>query len=235
MLSEVFPEHNWEQWRFTRVSKASMKDKEILVESVKKAEVSLNIKEPKDWYRVSMEQIRGIDLNKIFIRHGGLIASLKKVYPDMEWDEKLVQNAGHKKAGQRWLGSTLREFFPNLQILEEYVDDELVYGSNKPMRFDYFIPSLKLAFEFQGLQHFSQLKVYGDAKFRIVEDDEKSMKCNSLGISLFRVPFWWDRKRGSLLKLIFEARPDLKDGLSRFSADLAEAEAIPKMAPIDKL
>ena len=70
-------------------------------------------------------------------------------------------------------------------------------------------------------------------------DVEKEKICEALGITVVGVPFWWDRQRGSLLKTITEARPDLSESLTEKELEMKkekeeekeeerEVEAIPK-------
>jgi len=121
-----------------------------------------------------------------------------------------------------FVGVVLRELFPNQELLEEYQlpmdpsSKSVSVKSMKPLRFDFYLPSEKLAFEFQGKQHYEQQNVYGDSIPRMKTDEAKERQCQELGIVLVSVPFWWDKKLSSLIRSILEKRPDLNESPSSF-------------------
>ncbi len=50
----------------------------------------------------------------------------------------------------------------SLELFEDYYHPSLVYkATNRPMQFDIFLPSLQLAFEYQGIQHYQDLYYFG--------------------------------------------------------------------------
>lgn len=88
------------------------------------------------------------------------------------------------------------------------------------MELDIFIPSLKLAFEYQGEQHFTSVVTMGGSDEIRVRDtvqtmqnsnkyQEKREACQLAGITLIEVPYWWDLSRESLQATIHEARPEV--------------------------
>lgn len=82
------------------------------------------------------------------------------------------------------------------------------------MELDIFIPSLKLAFEYQGIQHFKDenfLERKMKTKVRYEKDREKKKACQKYGITLVEVPFWWDGTKESLLATVFRFRADIVD------------------------
>jgi hypothetical protein len=85
---------------------------------------------------------------------------------------------------------------------------------------DIYIPSLSLAFEFQGEQHYSEAykkhgnlnenrSFFSNFEQRLKKDEEKRETCKRLGITLIEVPFWWDRKIDTLKTMIVNYRPDI--------------------------
>jgi len=78
-----------------------------------------------------------------------------------------------------------------------------------PVIFDIFIPSLKLAFEYQGQQHYHNHKVFGEVTPITQRDDSRRQACASLGMTLLEVPYWWQRDKESILALIKQYRPDM--------------------------
>lgn len=80
------------------------------------------------------------------------------------------------------------------------------------MEFDVFIPSLKLALEYHGQQHYSASDLYGDIMVqRRRKDAEKRAICQLNGVTLVEIPYWfdWGASKESLLEIIGKKRPDL--------------------------
>lgn len=81
------------------------------------------------------------------------------------------------------------EIYLEKQLTEIHSNFEIIY-SNKQIigsELDIFIPSLKLAFEIQGIFHYEP--IFGQEKLeRIQKNDlEKIQKCNELGINLILI------------------------------------------------
>ena len=48
-----------------------------------------------------------------------------------------------------------------LGVKEDYRQGEITFDSGHRMEMDVFVPDLKLAFEYQGQQHFNDLYLFG--------------------------------------------------------------------------
>jgi hypothetical protein len=57
------------------------------------------------------------------------------------------------------------------------------------MQLDIYLPSLKLAFEHQGDQHYAHHFRYGSQELIQQRDQEKREGCNRLGITLILIPY----------------------------------------------
>ena len=90
----AYPDVEWQSWRFPKLGQASKKGGSASVEELQDAlaaaEISLNIKEDSDWYRVSLESIKTIGLKNLLSRNGGLAEILKKTRPEVTWDSALL-------------------------------------------------------------------------------------------------------------------------------------------------
>jgi hypothetical protein len=61
------------------------------------------------------------------------------------------------------------------------------------MELDVYLPSLSLAFEYQGIQHYEDKFYFGTASREYSQrDKEKRAACKEIGITLIEVPYWWD-------------------------------------------
>jgi len=90
MLLKVYPEFEWQPWKFKKRSASLLEDEEVVKKAMKEVEVEMGVKEPSDWYRVSLGAIRDPDLARLF--KGAKLSELLKVaYPKIEWDERRLQ------------------------------------------------------------------------------------------------------------------------------------------------
>ncbi len=67
----------------------------------------------------------------------------------------------------------------------------------------------KLAFEYQGQQHYYDVHALGSQWFQKQRDQEKRELCKKKEIRLIEIPYWWDFKKSSLITTIHFHRPDL--------------------------
>eukprot|EP01027_Heterolobosea_sp_BB2_P011557 GEZU01016823.1.p1 GENE.GEZU01016823.1~~GEZU01016823.1.p1 ORF type:complete len:144 (+),score=20.19 GEZU01016823.1:43-474(+) len=97
-----------------------------------------------------------------------------------------------------------------IEIMEDYLHPELVFEHTKEhMELDIFIPSLGLAFEYHGQQHYQEVHAFGPQSQYEQRDEEKLASCKKAGITLITVPYWWDRTTQSIGGTIAALRPDI--------------------------
>ena len=216
ILTNVYPNYNWRLWRFHRGIRRVLQSEDEVNKMLEYLETALDIRQPEDWYRVTIENLNSLKV-PVFYRttEGGIAALLSKRYPHIDWDPDAFFGRGYRRASQRWLAEMLTDLFPKESILVDYSHPELKF------QLDVFFPELHLAFEYQGLQHYEQLGVYGDLSDRLARDESKAAQCLAHGITLITVPFWWNKKRPALLAAILAERPDLF--LSKLAAFSEEA------------
>ena len=66
-------------------------------------------------------------------------------------------------------------------------------GDKKALPFDFYIPALAVAIEYQGEQHYSPINMFGGKRVfekQVRYDSIKKDYCNSNGIKLICVPYW---------------------------------------------
>lgn len=208
VVTHVFKDHPWEHFRFHRLPKNSKKIKEEALSIVKSAEYDLKITTPEDWYRISKLQLREVLgetlVKKVIEKPDDLLLHLQSIYPHNSWDKELFMYFGTKRAAQRLLRLTVTEIIKEnntedntIDILEDYVHPTIKISDSQNITFDIFIPTLNMAYEYGGQQHYDG-SVFGEQNKRI-NDGEKKRLAESNGIVLITVPYWWDKKKGEFV------------------------------------
>jgi len=194
-----FPEFFWESHRF----------KEVMI-CLRTLERRFGVKEMVDWYRVSMEQIEGEKMNHIIPNLETLFLLLKSTFPLHEWNLAIFNNRG-KKAQQREYSFIIQELLGEGQeVLEDYIHPFSYNEGFKNMEVDIFISHLAIGFEFQGEQHYIEGGPFESLRNVIDRDLDKKSGSHLSGISLIKIPFWWDKEKEKLKEAILTQRPDLK-------------------------
>lgn len=128
-------------------------------------------------------------------KYGGILGLLKKYFPAHEWDFSRVQRARSSK-GQLGLFKNLQGVFGN--DVEIFVNHPLDFQGSK-LTLDFFIPSLKLAFEYQGNsihhcfiynkgeQHYRNVFKFGSTEIQQQRDQDKREICRQIGVTLIGV------------------------------------------------
>ena len=91
--------------------------------------------------------------------------------------------------GEDELGHLLRREFPTRTIIGQH--HIRVKGRN--LYFDYYIPSLRLAFEYDGRQHYGFVRFFHQSKYgyqkSVSADNDKRRYCSDVGINLIRFSY----------------------------------------------
>lgn len=80
---------------------------------------------------------------------------------------------------------------------------------NSMVSLDVYLPSLSLAIEYHGMQHFEHTDFFGSPERQQVLDEEKRQLCTRAGITLVEIGYWWNFDKNSLIAAIDRQRPDL--------------------------
>jgi hypothetical protein len=90
-----------------------------------------------------------------------------------------------------------------------YRHPQLVHSESKRrMELDVYIPSLQVALEYQGRQHYKKLASFG-SKSQQQRDEEKREACKELGIALIEIPYWWNNSLSNLASTLRDSVPKL--------------------------
>lgn len=222
LIVNSFPEHPWQIWRFNRVPKHYWDNPGHIRDAIygladllgihsystqAKGQFDGNLD---DWYRVTYQQIHAYGCKALVDRFGGIIPLLSFVYPNHNWIAEENRNLHMRisNKSQLVLFKLISDLFfkGNTQesdIHVSYHHPQLLYAnSRKPMELDIFIPSLSIAFEYQGRQHytndirhrtesskedFHHFIYVSDSNVSTLQerDSEKKLACTTLGITLF--------------------------------------------------
>mmetsp|Transcript_17422 Transcript_17422/g.19405 ORF Transcript_17422/g.19405 Transcript_17422/m.19405 type:complete len:256 (+) Transcript_17422:32-799(+) len=218
-LRELYPDVTWKKWKFsiyvqkkwTEVSKRKylwqkpywMQEKNQKA-FLMKLQRNLNITTPEMWYRVSFDDLKysgGSGIRKYWPR------ALLSLRPEFPWQWRAFSHL-NKQAKQRALIVVLCDIFPNMDIIEEFAV-EMTDSISPYITVDAYIPSLDLAFEYQGEQHYTDVLPWHSSGMQISRDNVKAEKCRSAGISLIPIPFWWKGDHESVVATILYYRPTI--------------------------
>lgn len=214
-IMSILQAHVWESWKFGGKFQ-SLGDDDVIGGDPKVTQKIRNFVEEvlkpickvqnlEDWYRVTSEDIERVGRRALVQRSGGLVGLLRRAYPTHKWDWNRFTKITRKKT-QLLMMSAIRELFPDNELFEDYLHPSIVYENKESIQLDAFIPSLSLAFEYQGPHHFQR-----DIFFTHLAQGDlaKKLLCEKHQISLIAVPHWWDKTTDSLGFLIHKIRPDL--------------------------
>eukprot|EP01114_Cavostelium_apophysatum_P020553 TRINITY_DN6924_c0_g1_i1.p1 TRINITY_DN6924_c0_g1~~TRINITY_DN6924_c0_g1_i1.p1 ORF type:complete len:527 (-),score=89.84 TRINITY_DN6924_c0_g1_i1:359-1939(-) len=210
-LRNTYPEHNWQAWRLSCVPQNYWTNEETVREAVQQASHHLRIFHLDDWARISVAELSNLVGESLLVKYGGLMPLLARVYPDHDWSKFRSDHDVLKVQGL--LFDHLHNFFRGADIFQNYPHPSLLFSkTNQPMELDVFIPSLSLAFEYQGEQHYRSSSFFGVKSDE--RDKEKALACERAGITLIVIPHWWDLRKESLAASIHMACPHLNFSVS---------------------
>lgn len=129
----------------------------------------LGVKDLHDWYRVSHAQfVEAGGFYRTIQMFKGLGNMLQAAYPDHRW-ELAHFSTKLKKSTQREVLVLMNRIFPHVEVVEEPQELELLHESMRRIKFDLWLPSLQLAIEFEGPQHYAQPEVASRSKRKAIE------------------------------------------------------------------
>ncbi len=82
-------------------------------------------------------------------------------------------------------------------------------SENLLIQLDVYLPSQRLAFEYQGEQHYYDIYALGNRMIHSDKSNAKREACEMNKISRIEVPYWWQGDRIKLMATIQQHRPDL--------------------------
>jgi len=163
---------------------------------------------PGDWYNLPKKFLQNTLKGRTLLRNSyGLTYLLKKHYQLNSWKNR--ERKSPSKI-QITLFNFIQQMFKEYEVILDYIHPLLKFSqSGKKMPLDIFIPSLALAIEYQGEQHYKANYLFGNHFSQQERDLEKHKACINIGITLIIVPYWWDLKVSKVSDAIYKHRPDI--------------------------
>lgn len=211
LLNKLYPNQKFYPWLFEKTANSFWEDHQNIKDYGHWLSKKLEFDSLEDWYDISNEIIYAYD--------GGGILSKKTIFdiakisfPKYKWD---VTKFDHKKfVSQKRLFKVLKKIFPNEKIQYNNRHPDIRNPkTNYPLELDCFIESKMIAFEYQGEQHYNEVKrFFHKSKVKgksfddsIYRDKIKKKRCKELGINLIEINSNnWDFSEKGLRKIINE-------------------------------
>ena len=141
-------------------------------------------------YRVRYVGVKKADLCEENLRYAELSKELGDVI-----ENAAREDLGFKRIGEAWTSETIlfnivHGLYPNSEIKRHYRPDWL-----DRLELDIYLPAEKMAFEYQGVQHFKPVEHWGgekQLKKQQEHDLRKARKCAELGINLIHINYYDD-------------------------------------------
>jgi len=219
MVKSVYHEHDWKVWKFAFIPGPTARDPTVIKEALQHVEKELKLSNPEDWYQVTELKLKELGVLSILLPLGGLPQALRQYIPDFTWEDERF--AGARLSGLKSLGVCLKALFPK---------DEVVPNFNISPGFavSYYIPTLKLAFDYQSYRSYELEGSIGHPEVVFKEPKGLRDEAKRCGITLIFIPFWWDRSTPTLSATILRKVPNAEvEGRFRVSADPNETNAHP--------
>jgi hypothetical protein len=169
-------------------------------------------KTKESWERTSTYSLLRFKISSVVQTFGSLQKALQIAYPTVQWSfpSSSIGQQYLKRLVERIFCSTKTNTEDPVIILENYKHPDLLFPvSKRKAELDIYIPSLKLALEYQGAQHERQI-YRGDVRRQTERDKEKKELCKQHGITLICIPYKWSGLTEDLIATVQQYRPEIQ-------------------------
>jgi hypothetical protein len=88
LLASVYPKHTWLEWKFKVIARKFWQVEENQRRFLEWAALQMNIQLPRDWNKVTVEQIKQLGGRTLLSYHDDSFAKcLRALYPKFDWNE----------------------------------------------------------------------------------------------------------------------------------------------------
>ncbi|MCI5227256.1 MAG: hypothetical protein D3918_11535 [Candidatus Electrothrix sp. AX2] len=160
-----------------------------------------------DMYCENLKHQEVVELHRIEKRQRRIRKKLSHLFENITRDE-----FGVRKVGEGWVNETIlknivKKIFPNEKVIHHYREAWL-----EGLELDVFVSERKIAFEYQGKQHYEPVEVWGgkEALTRQQErDSKKEQLCEENGVILIHVDYTEELNESNIRRRIKEMKHDI--------------------------
>jgi len=196
------PELPIQEWRFLshRKHKLFWKKKENVMVALEAIMQEFEMTSLHDWYLISHQDIDSTSGIQLIKEHKTLFHLLSIYYPQHKWNQSEFRLKRDNLKSESRIYTLISNHFHQFYSIEKR---DILHNffhswpgeSKKQVELDIYLPSLSLAFEYQGKHHYEDHFLYGRSRLFQTVDHEKQKLCQEAGIHLIQIPYWQAGKK----------------------------------------
>jgi hypothetical protein len=214
IMEHIVNPQGWKPWLFLTAPMGFWKNRDNQLEYMNWLERELGLLSLDDWYDLDRDVLKRRNGSGLLSHYStSLQYILLELYPNHEWDLNKLYKVGKNQAQ---LFNIVKKLFPNDEIKSNFRGHKKLRfeGSRMPMELDIWVSSKKLAFEYQGEQHFEAFHrgiTQGSSspryslKSQQKRDQEKRKACKDNEICLVEIDYKWERTEEFVAQKIIDA------------------------------
>lgn len=148
--------------------------------SIRTLIANYKIQKKRDWQRVATADCPN------------LVTSLRMIYPSEKWSASSLQTRSKRTKQRKLYVAIVKMIGDRHEVIENYQHPKLRSAMEREMELDIFIPTLSLAFEYQGEQHYDEYPTFATLLKYQENDQRKGEMSRDVGVRLIYIPFWYD-------------------------------------------
>lgn len=183
----LYPDYDFKEWMFSKTTNKFWSNSDNIVKYLKWLAIRLSFKEEKEWYDLTQEMLNRNYGTTLYLKYA--ISDIPKfLYPEYEF----LKEEFYKNTKQYQLFKYVQSLYPDETVLYDDRSTILNPKTNHYLELDIYVPNLKLAFEYNGIQHYEPKECWGGVEsFKEIVRRDKLKKdiCEKIGISLIVVKY----------------------------------------------